>query len=73
MTLALSILLLCNAVWNVVVWPRFFARVAADPRARAEDGSTTAFWRVHAVLVGIALLLAALSAVAGVWGLVAGA
>lgn len=72
MTVALSILLLCNAAWNVVVWPRFFKRVAADPRAVDAEGRHTTFWRVHAILVGIALLLAVVSAVAGVWGLVAG-
>ncbi|GAA1703839.1 hypothetical protein GCM10009808_22150 [Microbacterium sediminicola] len=68
----LAVLLLVNAIFNIVVWPRFWKRVSADPRARDEQGRTTAFYRVHAVLIGIALLLALLSAVAGIWALFAG-
>jgi len=40
--------------------------VLRDPRARDASGRATAFLRVHAVLLGIALLLAVASAVAGV-------
>ncbi|MEV7692002.1 hypothetical protein AB0N73_01585 [Microbacterium sp. NPDC089189] len=72
MHILLGVLLLLNALFNAVVWPRFYARVAKDPRARAADGTATAFLRVHAVLIGIALLLALVSAVAGVWALIAG-
>ncbi|MBZ4486590.1 hypothetical protein LQ938_06580 [Microbacterium sp. cx-55] len=70
MQIFLAVLLLVNAIYNVVVWPRFFQRVAKDARARDAAGKRTAFFRVHAVLIGIALLLAVVSAVAGVWALV---
>ena len=62
----LAVLLLVNGVWNAVVWPRFLKRVATDPRARAADGSRTAFYTVHLVLVSVSLLLAALSIAAAV-------
>ncbi|MFT4210353.1 MAG: hypothetical protein QM626_00645 [Microbacterium sp.] len=71
MTWALIILLLLNAVYNVVVWPRFYQRIAKDARARDESGRRTAFYTVHAVLIGIALLLALVSAVAAVIAIVA--
>lgn len=61
-----GILLLVNAVYNVIVWPRFWTRVAKDPRARDEQGRATRFLTVHAILIGVALLIAAVSAVAGV-------
>lgn len=67
MTVLLGILLLANALFNVIVWPRFYARVAKDTRARDAAGKPTAFLIVHAVLIGIALLLALVSAVAGIW------
>ncbi|PPF57805.1 hypothetical protein C5B94_00460 [Clavibacter michiganensis] len=62
----LAVLLLVNGVWNAVVWPRFLKRVAADPRARAADGSRTTFYTVHLVLVSVSLLLALVSVVAAV-------
>ncbi|GAA2834846.1 hypothetical protein FB468_2393 [Leucobacter komagatae] len=65
-------LLLLNAAYNVLVWPRFWTRVAADPRARDEQGRPTKFLTVHAVLISVALLIAAVSAVAGVLVLTAG-
>jgi hypothetical protein len=71
-TLAAGILLLANAVFNVFTWPTFLKRVARDPRARDDSGRATRFLRVHQVLVTIALVLAAASAVLGVWALVAG-
>lgn len=61
-----GILLLVNAAYNVIVWPRFWTRVAKDPRARDEHGRATRFLTVHAVLISFALLLAVVSAVAGV-------
>lgn len=69
MQILLAVLLLANAVYNVVVWPRFFQRVRKDPRARDAAGKATAFFTVHAVLIALALLLAAASAAAGVWAL----
>jgi len=70
-TVALGILLLLNAAFNVFTWPTFLKRVARDPRARDEAGRPTRFLRVHQVLVVVAMLLAAASAVVGVWVLVA--
>lgn len=65
-TTVFGILLLVNAAFNVLVWPRFWARVAADPRARTAEGGRSAFFRVHLVLLCIALAIAAASAVFGV-------
>jgi hypothetical protein len=67
----LAILLLVNAAFNVIVWPRFYGRVAKDARARDAAGRPTRFLVVHAVLIGLALVLAVVSAVAGVWALLA--
>ncbi|MDQ1122466.1 SCO4848 family membrane protein [Microbacterium trichothecenolyticum] len=63
-------LLFANAVFNVVVWPRFFVRVAKDPRARNAQGTATPFLIVHAVLIGLALVLAVASVVAAIAALV---
>jgi len=57
------ILLLANALFNVIVWPRFYPRIAADPRARDADGRRTAFYTVHVVLIALALVLAAASGI----------
>lgn len=65
-------MLIVNAFYNVIVWPRFYKRIAADPRSRDEQGKATAFFQVHAVLIFLALTIAAVSAVAGVWVLVTG-
>ncbi len=64
--LLLAILLLANAAFNVLVWPAFFRRVSKDPRARDANCKATRFLTVHAVLIGAALLLAAVSAVAAI-------
>lgn len=61
-----GIVLLVNAFFNVIVWPQFWKRVTADPRARDEAGKTTGFYRVHAVLIVLALVIAAVSALAGI-------
>jgi hypothetical protein len=66
MTVAIALILFLNAVFNIVAWPRFYTRVANDPRARDDAGRPTTFLTVHRVLVGIALALAAASAIAGV-------
>ncbi|WP_375339582.1 SCO4848 family membrane protein [Microbacterium rhizophilus] len=70
--LLLAVLLLANAVFNVLVWPTFYRRVSRDPRARDAAGRPTRFLTVHAVLIGIALLLAVASAIAGVTALIRG-
>lgn len=67
--IALAVLLFLNAAFNVLVWPRFYKRVAADPRARDADGRATTFLKVHAVLIAIALVLAVVSVAVGVAGL----
>jgi len=66
----LSVLLLVNAVFNVVVWPTFFRRITRDPRARNTAGKPTRFLSVHAVLISAALLLAIVSAMAAIVALV---
>ncbi|WP_125132715.1 hypothetical protein [Microbacterium sp. 10M-3C3] len=64
----LAILLISNAVFNIVVWPRFYGRIAKDARARDAAGRPTRFLIVHAVLIGIALLLGVISLIAGIAG-----
>lgn len=70
METSLAILLLVNALFNVVVWPRFYGRVAKDPRARDAAGKPTRFLIVHVVLIALALVLALISAIAGIAALV---
>ncbi|MBB2977167.1 hypothetical protein FHX49_002764 [Microbacterium endophyticum] len=66
MVIFAAVVLLVNALFNFVVWPRFYPRIANDPRARDAAGTRTAFYRVHVVLITIALVLAVASVVAGV-------
>jgi hypothetical protein len=73
MLVALAVALFVNAAYNVIVWPRFLGRIAKDPRARAADGSRTTFYRVHVILITIALVIAVVSAILGVVALVVGA
>lgn len=68
--LLLAILLLVNAMFNVLVWPTFYRRIAKDDRARDTEGTPTRFLIVHSILIGAALLLAAVSAVAAIVGLI---
>jgi hypothetical protein len=70
-TTTLAVFLLVNALWNILVWPAFLRRIARDPRARDEAGRRTRFFTVHAVLIGVSLLLAAASLVLGLLGLFA--
>lgn len=64
--IVLAVLLFLNAAFNALVWPQFYKRVARDPRARDENGKATTFLKVHAVLIGIALVLALVSLLAGI-------
>lgn len=64
--------LIANAVWNAIVWPPFLRRIRKDPRARDANGRATTFLRVHTVLIGVSLALAAVSLVIGVACLVQG-
>ncbi len=66
----LAVLLLVNAAFNVLVWPTFYRRVAKDARARHADGTPTRFLIVHAVLIGAALVIALVSAVAAILALI---
>ncbi len=66
MTVTLAVLLFVNAAFNVIVWPTFYKRVARDPRARDSSGKPTTFLIVHAVLIAIALVLAAVGVIAGI-------
>jgi hypothetical protein len=61
-----GVILLLTTVFNVFSWPTFYRRVAKDPRARDAAGNPTAFLRVHAILVTIALAIALVSLVAAV-------
>ena len=72
MTTSLAVLLFLNALFNVVAWPAFFRRVVKDPRAHDASGKATTFLRVHAILVGSALILALASVVLGVAALAQG-
>jgi hypothetical protein len=65
-----GIFLVLNAVFSFVIWPPFYRRIAADPRAHDAAGAGTRFLRVHSVLIGTALLLAVVSLVVGVLTLV---
>lgn len=64
--IVLAVLLFVNAAFNVIVWPRFYTRVASDPRARDAEGKATTFLKVHAVLIALALVIALVSVIAGV-------
>lgn len=65
-TILAAAVLFVNAAFNGWAWPAFFRRVVRDPRSRDDTGRPTAFYRVHLVLLVIALGIAAASAVAGV-------
>ncbi len=66
MTIALAVLLFLNAAFNLIAWPAFFRRVLRDPRSRDASGKATRFLTVHAVIFTIALVLAVVSAIAGI-------
>jgi hypothetical protein len=61
-----AVVLFVGALFNLVAWPRFFQRVAKDTRARDAAGRPTTFYRVHLVLLLIAMAITAASVVAGV-------
>ena len=53
-----SLVLVVAALWNLLIWPRFWQRIAKDPRSRDAAGRPTRFRTVHAVLIGVSLALA---------------
>ena len=61
-----SVVLLVTAGWNLLIWPRFWQRIAKDPRSRDADGRATRFLTVHSVLIGVSLALALAVGVLGV-------
>ena len=61
-----SLVLIVTAAWNLLIWPRFWQRIAADPRSRDTDGRATTFRTVHAVLISVSLALALAVGVLGV-------
>ncbi|MFD6142526.1 SCO4848 family membrane protein [Promicromonospora sp. NPDC060271] len=63
---AWSVVLLATAAWNLLIWPRFWQRIAADPRSRDADGRATKFLTVHSVLIAVSLALALAVGVLGV-------
>ena len=67
---AWSVVLLVAAGWNLLIWPRFFQRIAKDPRSRDADGRATRFLTVHVVLIAVSLALALAVGVLGVLTLV---
>jgi hypothetical protein len=66
LSLGWSVLLLVTALWNLLIWPRFWQRVAKDPRSRDGAGRATRFLTVHAVLIGVSMVLALAVGVLGV-------
>jgi hypothetical protein len=65
-----SVVLIVTALWNLLIWPRFWQRIVADPRSRDADGRPTKLLTVHSVLIGVSLVLALAVGVLGVLTLV---
>nr|MCW2728046.1 rane protein [Aeromicrobium sp.] len=65
-----SLLLLVAGLWNLAIWPQFWRRIAKDDRGRAADGSTTTFYRVHAVIIGLSFAFGIAVTVLGILTLV---
>jgi MFS superfamily sulfate permease-like transporter len=63
---AWSVVLLLTAAWNLLIWPRFWQRIVADPRSRDANGRATTFLTVHTVLIAVSLALALAVGVLGV-------
>ncbi|WIB59040.1 hypothetical protein DEJ13_11285 [Curtobacterium sp. MCLR17_007] len=61
-----AVVLFIGALFNVVAWPRFFQRVAKDTRARDASGRPTTFYRVHLVLLLVAMAITLASVIAGI-------
>ena len=61
-----AVVLFIGAVFNLIAWPRFFQRVAKDTRARTPSGRPTTFYRVHLVLLVVAMAITLASVVAGI-------
>lgn len=66
LSIVAAVLLLANAVFNILAWPQFLRRVQRDPRARDAAGKRTTFLTVHLVLVTIAVVLGVASGIVGI-------
>lgn len=62
----LSVVLIISGAWSLAVWPPFLRRVLKDPRARDAAGRPTKFLTVHVVLVGVSMVLGAVTAGIGI-------
>ena len=60
-----ALFLIAVGVWTWLIWPRFGLAIVRDDRAFA-DGTPTAFFWVHAVLIAASL---AIGTVVGVLGI----
>ena len=65
-----SIVLIVTALWNLLIWPRFFQRIVKDDRARDAAGKPTTFLKVHSVLIGVSLGLGLAVGILGILTLV---
>lgn len=65
-----GILLIISGVFNFVVWPTFYRRVAHDTRARDAAGKPTKFLTVHRVIVGVAYAIGAFALGCGIASLI---
>lgn len=61
-----SLVLIVTAFWNLLIWPRFWTRIARDDRSRDAAGKPTTFLKVHAVLIGVSLTLGVAVGVLGI-------
>lgn len=68
---AWALMLVVAGLWNLLIWPRFWQRIAADPRSRDADGRATRFRTVHAVLIGVSLAFGVAVGTLGVLALTA--
>lgn len=61
-----SLVLIVTALWNLLIWPRFFQRIVKDDRSRDAAGKPTTFLKVHIVLIGVSLTLGLAVGVLGI-------
>ena len=62
-----SLVLIVTALWNLLIWPRFWTRIAKDARSRDAAGKPTTFLRVHGILIGVSLTLGLAVGVLGIF------
>jgi hypothetical protein len=69
MSRRVSAFLLLVGVWTWVIWPTFLKNIWKDDRAFGPGHKPTSFLIVHAVLVGVSLLIGTVIGVIGWRGL----